>query len=572
MVRPKKPRDYTAKELASHLLRVRAAQTSFLDFVHLHQPNWTLPDFQLRLIDALNRLENDTLTNPDGEQVDNLLVTMPPRFAKSSISTVLFPAYFMARDPERFLMSCSYNAQLATDFGRQVRALAESDELSQAFPDFRMSKDSRAADVWRTENNGAYFAVGIGGTTSGRPANLLILDDPIKSRDDAESITQRNKTWNYYTSALATRLQPQNTGSRAKQIIVLTRWHPDDVAGRLQRSADWKEGRWHHVDFKAIIEVRPQVQRDQLPPDHPLFMAHGPLQCLKLADRLAPDPSQPATEASLWPERFPIDELQRRRRLNPREFASLYQQTPYILGGNLLRTEWWRYYPVDLRPERFTSLVIAVDTAYKRTESNDYSVALVAGIDSGGDIYIVDIMRARFEFPELKQRLIHLNAHWRGKGLRATYIEDKASGMSLIQELKRHSGISVIPYKAIHDKVARVHSILPLIEGGRVFLPEEAPWLDDFIAEATAFPGGTHDDQVDAFHIAVDVLSKTSISPEDLAMSIDLGLSLNQQIKDQANLATSSLGGEIVQQTLRSLNRQTSSKNSYKPWKGWGQL
>ena len=136
-------------------------------------------------------------------------------------------------------------------------------------------------------------------------------------------------------------------------------------------------------------------------------------------------------------------------------------------------------------------------------------------------------MRGKYDFPELKQRLIRLNGKWRGKGLRAMYIEDKASGQSLLQELKRESGMSLIPYKVVHDKVARVNAILPLIEGGRVFIPEQSQWLDDFIDEAVSFPSGRHDDQVDAMTIAIDVLSRTSISPESWMLHTDTSQSLN---------------------------------------------
>ena len=220
-------------EVAKYILRLRDSQDNFLGFVKLHYPEWTLADFQLELIDTLDKLEKNTLGT------NNLLITMPPRHAKSTFGTVLFPSYFMAKNPDRFIMSCSYNTQLSTDFGRQIRGIVDQQIMRQAFPMFNLSKDSRAADVWRTEDGGAYFAVGIGGTTSGRPANLLVVDDPIKSREEAESMTQRNKTWNYYTSALATRLQPESSGSQPKQIIILTRWHVDDLAARLMQTDDW---------------------------------------------------------------------------------------------------------------------------------------------------------------------------------------------------------------------------------------------------------------------------------------------------------------------------------------------
>jgi len=175
-------------QVAKYVLALRDAQDSFLGFVKLHYPEWKLADFQLELIDVLDKLEKDEL------DTDNLLITMPPRHAKSTFGTVLFPSYYMARNPNRYTMSCSYNSQLATDFGRQIRTVVEEKCMTQAFPDFGLSKDSRAVDVWRTDQGGAYFAVGVGGTTSGRPANLLIVDDPGKSRENAEPKTQRNKT------------------------------------------------------------------------------------------------------------------------------------------------------------------------------------------------------------------------------------------------------------------------------------------------------------------------------------------------------------------------------------------
>lgn len=534
----------TKREVARYLLALRDASESFEGFVKLIYPDWTLAPFQLELISALDALERGTLGR------NNLLITMPPRHAKSTFGTVLFPSYFMARDPNRYVMSCSYNSQLATDFGRQIRSVVESNSIPQAFPDFSLSKDSRAADVWRTEVGGAYFAVGIGGTTSGRPANLLLVDDPIKAREDAESMTQRNKTWNYYTSALATRLQPTTTNEPAKQIIILTRWHPDDLAGRLQQTEDWAEGRWHHINFPAITQTpTKKISRRLLPPDHPQYLEPGELRKIGPAKRTV----QLTEEAPLWPERFPLPELKRRERLNPREFASLYQQQPYVEGGNLIKTNWWQKYPADLSPQNFQTLIIAADTAFKKTETSDFSVAVTAGLDRNGDIYIVDVLRAKYDFPELKQRLIRLNNHWRGRGLRAMYIEDKASGQSLIQELKRESGLAVIPYKVVHDKVARVNAILPLIEGGRVFLPEQSDWLDDFIDECVTFPGGNHDDQVDAVTMAIDVLSRTSVSPDAWALSADPTQSLNHQPQNSF---------------AKSLKNQVSK--SLPKWTGWG--
>lgn len=503
-------------EVARHLLRIRDASESFLGFVRLRQPNWKIPPFQLELIDTLDRFEKDELG------CRNLLITMPPRHSKSTVATVLFPAYCIARKPTRYTMTCSYNAELATDFGRQVRAVVEDPVVTQAFPAFTLSRQSHAADVWRTEDGGAYFAVGLGGTTSGRPANILITDDPIKARADAESRTQRDRTWDYYTSALMTRLQPEQDGQPPRQIVILTRWHPDDLAGRLMASDDWKEGHWKHVNFPALIT----------------------------------DPD--GTERPLWPERFPLDDLLRRRRQNPREFASLYQQEPYILGGNLIKSEWWqRYDTSDLVPETdLQTIIITADTAFKKNETADYSVFVTAGMDQHGDIYILDVTRGRWEFPDLKKRLIQQNVRWRGRGLRATYVEDKASGQSLIQELRRESGIAVIARKVVNDKVSRVNAILPIVEGGRVFIPEQAAWVDDFLEETVTFPGGTHDDQVDAVTMAIDVLSRTSVAADVWEDLNSAQTSLNQ-IHSPAAL------GKSLSQLAQGI--------ASRPWNGWGQ-
>ena len=497
----------TPQEAAKHLLKLKKAEDSFEGFIRLHNPKWKLPDFHKTLIGALDKLEK-------GIGPRNLLITMPPRHGKSTFGSVFFPAYFMARKPSRFIMSTSYNSQLATDFGRQVRDLVNDPLTMQAFPDLEMSQDSRAVDQWRTTGGGAAYFIGVGGTTTGRAANILLLDDPLKSREEAESATQRNKVWDFYVSGLSTRLQPDLDGQAPSQIIILTRWHPDDIAGRLMETDDWSEGRWQHINFQAITEkvVRGVEGKDrrQLPSDDPNYITPEQARNISKQKRY-----MPVTERiALWPDRFSLDDLERRERLNPREFASLYQQSPFIEGGNLIKAHWWRTYPSDMKPEQFNSLIIAADTAFKVKSTSDYSVMITMGLDKSGDIYIVDIHRDRYEFPDLKRKMIMLNNQWRGKGLRGIYIEDKASGQSLIQELKRESGVAVIPYRISTDKVTRLSAVLPLIEGGRVLLPDSATWLDTFHDECQTFPSGIHDDQIDALSIGLDVLARTPSTGE----------------------------------------------------------
>lgn len=555
-------------QAAQHLLRLRRAQETFLGFVQLHHPDWEIPDFHRVVIEALDRLDKDALHSDflqemrdtmgwewsmgdnakiaGRQRVSGLLITMPPRHSKTTLATILYPAWVMARDPRRFIMSCSYNAELAKDFGRQAREIAGDPRTAQAFPGLRLSADTRAADVWGTADGGKYFGTGIGGTTAGRPANLLLNDDLLKAREEAESISHRNKVWSYYTSSLVNRLQPEENGQPPRIVCCQTRWHPDDHAGRLIASDDWREGRWLHINMPAI--------RDEQ--------------------------EQDATKVQvLWPARFDLDYLQRRKRLNPREFASLFQQSPYVQGGNIIKAQWWRSYDQTTKPDRFASVIIAVDSAFKRTDQADYSVALIAGLSYDGSIFILDVVRGKWEFPDLKRQLISLNARWRGKGLRAIYIEDKASGQSLIQELKRESGLAIIPHRVVHDKVARVQAITPMIEGGIVWLPQEAPWLDDFTYECQTFPGSAHDDQVDALSMALDVLSRQTLSVDAFDSLVDSAPSLNEEMARERETEKGGRGSAAPAPSgspgtpllaRRSLNRQLLGKTDWRQWKGWG--
>lgn len=554
----KQVNQFTPSEIAQYLIKVRDAADNFRDFVELLHPDWSLPNFQIELAETLDALEKRELGT------DNLLITMPPRHAKSTFSTELFPSYFMARNPYRYTMSCSYSSRLAIGFGRKVRAIVEDPLITQVFPDFELSATARAADDWKTQVGGEYVAVGLSGTTTGRAANLLIVDDPIKTREEAESMTSRNKVWDFYTGSLENRRQPENSGAAPIQIVILTRWHPDDLAGRLMETEDWQEGRWTHINYPAIRKsVHPvKTSRLKLPPDDPDHVATlADYQALKSTKRHV----MRLTDEALWPERFPLDVLYRKQRLSPRDFASLYQQEPYVQGGNLIKAHWWRRYSRESRPDTFSTVIIAVDTAFKKTETADFSVSIVAGLDRFGDIYILDVHRDKMDFPDLKAFLIRLNNTWRGRGLRAMYIEDKASGQSIIQELKRRSGIAVIPHKVVYDKVSRVNAILPLIEGGRVLLPAEAPWLDEFVQECVTFPSSTHDDQVDAMSMALDVLSKTGITPD----SFDETLAYQP-----APLAPTQDGyredsrGQALHPYGQSLNHRLHPQG--KAWGGWG--
>lgn len=517
----------TPQQAAQRLLLIRKAQEGFEGFVRALHPNFDLAPFQLELIAALDALERGAL--PDGKR--KLLISMPPRHGKSWLASTLFPVYYLARKTHRQVLATSYNQDLAKTFGRAVRDTAREPIVLQSHPDFAMSEESKAVDDWRTTSGGVYYATGMGGSTTGRAATLLLTDDPVKNREEADSPTSRNKAWSFYVSALANRLQPEPDGTLPIEILIMTRWHPDDLAGRIMETDDWKEGLWHHINFPAITTTKSTVRASvaQLPPDDPRHIPAGNLSKVAPGKRYY----YPEVESALWPERFPLETLKQRQRLDPREFSALYQQTPYIKGGNLLKTSWWQTYPVSDTPPP-TTVILAADTAFKKTETADYSVILALGLTHSGDIHILDMIRQRLDFPELKRVAISQSARWRGRGLRGLYIEDKASGQSLIQELRTQSGLSVIPVRVTADKVARLNAVSPLIEGGRVFLPDKAEWLDDFMTEAEAFPNAKHDDIIDALTIGLDALSRMSVSTSAmLSAPIELDASLNNQMTSQ---------------------------------------
>lgn len=503
---------------AAQLLRIQEANNSFAGFVtymhHHHGMPGELhayPQFEIDLMKKLDEVERGLCKR--------LLICMPPRTCKSTFGTHLFPAYFFGRNPLRHIISASYNETLASDFGRKVRRVINDPLYQQAFPNTQISSESKSATHFETTKSGAYSAIGIGGTATGRGANLLIIDDPIKNRKEAESPTVREYVWSEYIDSLHSRLEQEKGASGgispdARIIVILTRWHVDDLAGRLMRSTYWARENWQYIEVKALL-------------------------------------GDPGKERSFWPTsaNFELSKLITKRDENPASFASLYQQQPYVQGGNLIKEDWWRYYEVTHRdgiPQpsdqtvRIQSIIVSWDTAFQAKTRADFSVAQVWALATNGDIYLLEQWRDKVDFPTLKRRAIRINNFYRGKGLIGHYIEDRASGQSLIQELRAESGVAVVPYRIPQstDKVARLQSVIGLIEGGRIFLPSNTHFIGDFLEEARAFPNATHDDQIDALTIGLDILSKQSLANHDLfAGQIDLAASLTNQVANRTGIA-----------------------------------
>src|SRR5208337_498934 len=385
---------------------------------------------------------------------------MPPRHGKSLITSTLFPAWFLGRNPTKSIIASSYGQELASDFGRRVRGFV-SDGLHRAiFSDCTITDDSDSVHRFHLTQGGAYYAVGAGGPLTGRGADLLLIDDPIKSAEDARSSAFRRSLQSWYENTAYTRLEPGGA-----IVVIATRWHEADLVGWLLKEHS-SEG-WKVLSLPAIAEVNEGWRNEGDP---------------------------------LWPEKFPRDTLDRiREAIGSAAWASLYQQRPAPEQGAIFQRGWWRTYS---EPPKYRRLVFSLDTAFKATQSADFSVLQVwAETDNG--YALLHTWRERAEFPELKRQAVALAEIWRPH---AVLIEDAASGQSLIQSLKAETRLPVLPVKPQGDKVSRAHAVSPLVESGRVFLPDSAQWLSDFIDEATAFPTSQHDDQVDALTQALTYL------------------------------------------------------------------
>lgn len=382
------------------------------------------------------------------------MIFEPPRHGKSELSSVRFPAWLLERNPGTRIIVGSYNQQLANTFSRKTRRICEGR--------ITFSKDRTAVEDWETASDGGYKAVGVGSGVTGRGANGLIIDDPVKSREEANSRVYRDRCWDWYKEDLYTRLEPG-----AWELLEMTRWHHDDLAGRILQSEDGPN--WTVVSLPAFAEA-----------NDPLGRLEGEALC---------------------PDRFNREELLAIQQVLGSAFQALYQQRPTAIEGSIFKREWWQYYreaPV------FTRIIQSWDTAFKKGKENDPSCCLTWGEAKNG-YYLLDRWNQRVEYPELKRTAKQMNSKWNPN---ACLVEDKASGQSLIQEMKRETRIPIIAINPDADKVARANSVTPLCEAGKVFLPEDAPWILEFIDQMAIFPNADHDEDADCTSQALSYMAR----------------------------------------------------------------
>ena len=399
-------------------------------------------------------------------EIKRLIILLPPRHGKSVTTSSIFPAWYLGRHPDRQLIFASYGQELSEVFGRSVRNFLMDPVHQAVFPNCRISEDSSAAHRFHTTAGGVYYAVGRGGPITGRGAHLLIVDDPIKDRAEANSETIRRALQEWYAYVAYTRLMPNGA-----VVLIETRWHDDDLAGWLLR--EHANENWEVVSLPAIAE------KDES------FRKEG---------------------EALWPEKYPVEILERiRDAIGSAAFTSLYQQRPSAAEGGIFKRQWWQFYG---EAPRFSQIIQSWDTGFKCGDDNSYSVCTSWGLTNNG-YFLLSLWRGRAEFPELRRVLIAQAERWKPS---AILVEDRASGQSLVQELKTATVLPVIGVKVDTDKVSRAQAVTAFVEAGKVYLPAEAPWLNDFVNELAAFPTGLHDDQVDSTTQALNYFREQSFA------------------------------------------------------------
>jgi predicted phage terminase large subunit-like protein len=349
-------------------------------------------------------------------------------------------------------------------------------------------RDRSAIDRWNTTAGGQCLAAGVGSAMTGFGGHLICVDDPFKNWDEAQSARRRDMVWDWFQSVVWLRRQTMDTSI----VVVMTRWHESDLIGRLLAPPDGGEPEdWHVVRIPAIAE-EPRTD--------------GP------AWEQLPDPLGRQPGEVIEPERFPLEEVQARLRvLGSFKAAALEQQRPAAQEGALIKRDWWRYY--DSRPEWPDEWCIVWDSAFRGVDTSDYCVGGV-WCRKGPDVYLIDLVRDRMEYPEFKMAVAALARKW--PEARAVIIEAAANGEAVISELRRTMP-GVIGWPVTSSKESRVHAVSPIIESGHVLLPNPAinhidnrvdrSFVSAFVEETATFPMGANDDQVDVLTMAVERLS-----------------------------------------------------------------
>ncbi len=400
-------------------------------------------------------------------RIRRLIINLPPRSLKSHSSSIAFPAWLLGHQPSARIICASYGQELADNLSRCCRTLMQSPFYRSLFPRTVLSQEKQLVTEFVTTQKGLRMATSVGGVLTGRGADYLILDDPMKP-EEALSEPRRKAVLEWYDHTLTSRLDNKNSGCI---ILLMQRLHEDDLAGHLIA-----QGGWEVLSFPSIAEQE-EIHLIEVPFGRRTFRRR-PGEVL--------DPARESPEI--------LAEI--RRSVGEYVFQGQYQQNPMPLEGNMVKTEWLCYYRDEERPREFECILQSWDTANKAGELNDFSVCTTWGAFNKR-YYLLDLFRARLDYPGLK-RAVKRQAQLHRPTIIS--IEDKASGTQLIQEMKLEGVYGIKPYEPPTgtDKTMRLFAVTSLFEERRVLIPKFAPWLVVYVRVLTAFPGCKFDDQVDS--------------------------------------------------------------------------
>jgi predicted phage terminase large subunit-like protein len=417
-------------------------------------------------------------------EIRRLIINMPPRSLKSIMVSVAFPAFLLGHDPTRRIICVSYSGDLAKKHSNDFRAILEASWYRDLFPQARIGRKDSETEI-KTTARGFRFATSVGGTLTGRGAEIIIIDDPSKP-DDAYSEAKRKAANEWYQNTLISRLDDKRTGAI---VIVTQRVHIDDLTGFVQSLSD----DWEVLSLPAIAPVDEDIR----------------ISADKIYHR---KPGE-----ALSPEREPLPVLQQlKTQLGGDAFSAQYQQEPAPPGGAMVKRDWIKRYRDLPAKDRRTCVIQSWDTASKGGPENDFSVCTIWFVTGGAQWYLVDVYRERVDYPDLKAAV-----RARAKQYQAdvVLVEDAGAGTALVQELGTCVA-GIIAVKPERDKISRMSVASAKFEAGQVLLPDRAPWLRDFEDELFAFPGSRHDDQCDSVSQALidgNVRFPMRILPEVLA-------------------------------------------------------
>ena len=460
------------KELLTNEQLRLAVEAKWIEHIKLCQDNFIYfvkevwPDFICRLDPEPKRWGHHQhiaaeFTKISSKKKGRLIINMPPRHTKSEFASYLFPAWMIGKYPNLKIMQVSHNAELSSRFGSKVRNLMEQKEYQNIFGDVKLREDSKAKGRWETNHGGEYFAAGVGGSITGRGADLLIIDDP-HTEQDAMSESAMERAFDWYVSGPRQRLQPGGS-----IVVVMTRWAEDDLTGRLIKSQkEPKADKWNVISFPAILDSGNPV----------------------------------------WPEYWELEELEKVKASLPiRNWSAQYMQNPTSEEGAILKREWWQVWEHERIP-KLQHVIQSYDTAFSAKETADYSAITTWGIffpqeDGKPAMILLDAIKGKYDFPELKAIAMDQYKYWEPE---TVIIEAKATGEPLMQEFRR-MGIPVIPFVPSRgkDKHSRVNATAPVFEGGQIYYPEGEKYAEEVIEECAAFPHGANDDYVDSTTQAV---------------------------------------------------------------------